>query len=165
MVILAISLTLLGYVKTLLSTQTYILCYRVWLLSDITLVRGNAIFVMLKLNIRRVFALRGIGNPFSQLVKLGISRPTATNLLNGKVSSINNGHLEKICEFLNCTPDDLYEWTPSANTRNADAHPLKTLRREDTSARYRELLKTIPLDRIPDAEKLLSSLTDPAPEE
>jgi len=120
---------------------------------------------MLKLNIRRVFALRGIGNPFTQLVKLGISRPTATNLLNNTVRSINDAHLEKICEFLNCTPDDLYEWTPSATTHNTDTHPLKALRREDNSSRYNALLRTIPLDRIADAEKLLSSLTEISPGE
>ena len=114
---------------------------------------------MLRLNIQRVFALRGIGNPFSQLVRIGISRPTATNLLNNTVNSIQAKHLEKICEFLNCTPDDLYQWTPAADTRNVDTHPLRSLRRDNKAARYNELIRNIPLDKIDEVEKMLSSLS------
>ena len=117
---------------------------------------------MLRLNIQRVFALRGIGNPYSNLVKLGISRPVATNLLNNVTNSIQSKHLEKICEFLNCTPDDLYDWTPSSDTKNADTHPLKGLRRDNKASRYNELIRNIPLDKIDEAEKMLSSLTGDA---
>ena len=114
---------------------------------------------MLIFNLQRVFALRGIGNPYQQLVKLGISRPTAWNLLDNKVNSIQGKHLEKICEYLNCEPNDLYEWKPDKNTVNAENHPLKGLRREGTPASYREMVRNIPLDKIAEAEALLAGLT------
>lgn len=114
---------------------------------------------MLSFSLKHVFALRGISNPYSQLVKLGISRPTAWNILENGVSSINNKHLEKICEFLNCTPNDLYEWKPSANTHHVDSHPLRGLRRDKTAARYNELLRSVPLDKIGDVETMLERLS------
>jgi DNA-binding Xre family transcriptional regulator len=117
---------------------------------------------MLRLNIKRVCALRGVSNPYRSLVTLGISRPVATNLLNNVTNSIQGKHLEKICEFLNCTPDDLYQWTPSADTRNVDTHPLRGLRRDTKPARYNELIRNIPLDKIDEVEKMLSDLSGTA---
>lgn len=113
---------------------------------------------MLIFNIQRVFSLRGIGNPYGQLVKLGISRPTAWNILENKVNSIQGKHLEKICEYLNCEPNDLYEWKPNRDTVNPDEHPLKGLRRDDKAARYNELIRNIPLDKIDQVETLLTKL-------
>ncbi len=113
---------------------------------------------MLIFNLQRVFALRGITNPYQQLVKLGISRPTAWNLLNNTVNSAQGKHIEKICEFLNCTPDDLYEWRPNEGTQNVEEHPLKALRRDDKAVRYHELIRNIPLDKIDQVEALLTEL-------
>ncbi len=114
---------------------------------------------MLIFNLQRVFALRGIGNPYMQLVKLGISRPTAWNLLDNKVNSVQGKHLEKICEYLGCTPDDLYEWKPNRDTVNADTHPLKALLRDDKAEQFRARIRNLPLDKIAEAEALLAGLT------
>lgn len=110
---------------------------------------------MLELNLHRVFALRGVNNPFTTMVKLGISRPTATNLLNNNVSSIKCKHLEKICEFLNCEPNDLYEWKPSKNTPNAENHPLRNLQRLDNPNEISQTLRLIPLDKLNQIKTLL----------
>jgi len=113
---------------------------------------------MLIFNLQRVFALRGIGNPYSQLVKIGISRPTAWNLLENNVKSIQGKHLEKICEYLRCEPNDLYEWKPNRNTVNAEDHPLKALRRDGKPSNYNELIRNIPLNKIDQVEGLLAGL-------
>lgn len=113
---------------------------------------------MLFLNLKRVFAIRGIQNPYSQLVKLGISRPTAWNLLDNNVISIKSKHLERICEYLNCEPNDLYEWRPSANTLNIENHPLKALRREQNIADLNKMVVEIPLDKIDQVKELLTDL-------
>lgn len=115
---------------------------------------------MLSLNLQRVFALRGIERPFTFLVKNGFSRPTASNLLNHRVQSVKNSSLEKICELLSCEPNDLYEWTPSKNTLNQENHPLKDLRRDDSSQNFREMIKTIPLEKLNRIESLLNELKD-----
>lgn len=117
---------------------------------------------MLLLNLKRVFALRGIQNPYSQLVKLGISRPTAWNLLENKVASINNNHLERICEYLNCEPNDLYEWRPEEKALNTENHPLKALRREYDATEFSRLVAEIPLDKIEQVKEMLSELRKPA---
>lgn len=120
---------------------------------------------MLFLNIKRVFALRGIHNPYSQLVKLGISRPTAWNLLDNKVASINNKHLERICEFLNCQPNDLYEWRPSSGTLNIETHPLKALGRDQDTTELSKLVAEIPLDKIERVKEILSEMKKPVEDE
>jgi DNA-binding Xre family transcriptional regulator len=113
---------------------------------------------MLIINLQRVFALRGIENPFSALLKMGISRPTASNLLNNRVLSIKNDYLEKICELLNCEPNDLYDWKPSNNTANIENHPLKGLRRESSTANINEMIRNLPLDKLGQVESLLDGL-------
>jgi DNA-binding Xre family transcriptional regulator len=116
---------------------------------------------MLSFNLKRLFALRGIAYPHSQLVKLGLSNPTAWNLLENKVTSIKHKHLKKICELLHCTPNDIYDWQPAANTQNPDTHPLAALRRDNTAVRYNELLRSVPLDKIDEVANLLATLSNP----
>ena len=113
---------------------------------------------MLIFNIQRVFALRGIGSPYTQLVKMGISRPTAWNLLENKVNSVQGKHLEKICEYLKCEPNDLYEWKPNRDTVKPDEHPLKALRRDDKAEAFRAMIRNIPLDKIDQVEAMLTEL-------
>lgn len=113
---------------------------------------------MLIINLQRVFALRGIENPFSALMKAGISRPTASNLLNNNVASIKNEYLETICELLNCEPNDLYEWKPSKLAVNIENHPLKGLRRDNSAATLTQMLRNLPLDKLGQVENLLVGL-------
>lgn len=118
---------------------------------------------MLKLNIRRVFILRGIENPLKAMMETGISRPTASNLLNNKVASISSAHTEKICEILNCEPNDLYEWTPSPNMQNAETHPLSKLKREAAIENIKQILKNISLDKLGKLDSLLDEINKSAP--
>jgi hypothetical protein len=111
---------------------------------------------MLFLNLPRVFAMRGIERPFTFLVGHGISRPTATNLLNQRVSSIKHGHLELICELLRCEPNDLYEWRPAGGMQNAADHPLRRLRRDNSAGKVREIIRTAPLEKLSELERLLN---------
>ena len=113
---------------------------------------------MLTFNLRRVFALRGIDNPHKQLVKLGIASPTAWNLLSNNVSSIRSKHLETICEYLKCEPNDLYEWRPDRDALAPEDHPLKRLRRSDEALKYNDLIRNIPLEKIDRARTLLEDL-------
>ena len=115
---------------------------------------------MLNLNIKRVFAMRNIENPYIYLVRHGISRPTAWNLLNNNTTQIKNKHLELICELLNCEPNDLYEWTPSKDTANPDNHPLKDLRRQGKAPSYSEIIRQIPLDKIAEMKGILNGLSN-----
>lgn len=113
---------------------------------------------MLILNLSRAFRMRGIESPSRYLVKLGISRPTISRLMNGDKSWVSYEHLEKICLVLNCTPNDLFEWKPSADANLPENHALYALRRDESARSLREIANDIPLERMGEIENLLSGL-------
>jgi len=102
---------------------------------------------MLTFNPRRVFALRGIENPLTFMLKHGIIRQTANNLLNQQTSMVKIEHLETICRLLNCTPNDLFEWHADANALAA-SHALNDLKRSQTVQGIKEMVKDIPLEKV-----------------
>lgn len=113
---------------------------------------------MLTINISRIFAVRGIKKPFTELRKLGISYGTAWNLVSGKTASIHSKHLEAICERLNCTPNDLYAWKPDNAGVDVERHPLKGLMRDENAADIGNILNEVPLDKLNEAREMLASL-------
>lgn len=115
---------------------------------------------MLKIDLRQIFEVRGVKEPFKTLRKLGISHSTAWNLLSGRVKSISNRHLELICEYLRCTPNDLYSWRPDRDGVDVGSHPLGGLMRDESDADVARILEEIPLDKLKEARELLANLRD-----
>ena len=113
---------------------------------------------MLKFNPRRVFALRGIQNDLTLMMKNGFGRGTANNILNFNNRSIKTEHIEKLCVLLRCTPSDLYEWKPDSKTVVPDDHPLHTLRRSENEATLTAIVKDLPLDKLDKVAAFLSEL-------
>lgn len=113
---------------------------------------------MLKVDLVRIFAVRGVKDPFKTLRKLGISHSTAWNLLSGRVKSISYRHMELICERLNCTPNDLYAWKPDRDGVDVERHPLKGLMRDDNAGDIGNILNEVPLDKLNEARDMLASL-------
>lgn len=111
---------------------------------------------MLNIDLKRIFAIRGIAYPYKSLVKLGISPATAWNLLNRNTTQIKSKHLELICELLSCEPNDIYSWSPSTPLQNAATHPLKALRRDNSAADFQKMIRKIPLDQIERVKELLA---------
>ena len=112
---------------------------------------------MLIFNPRRIFGLRGIERPNNFLVKNGFtpmiaSRLLAVGLTNVKVSSVG-----KLCELLNCTPNDLFDWRPSGNTTLPENHALRSLVREDR-VHLTELLKDLPAEKLADLHAMIDEL-------
>jgi len=62
---------------------------------------------MFKLEIKSIFAERGVKFPYSTLLKLGIPRATALKMLKGEAAQIRFDHLLILCQYLNCTPKEL----------------------------------------------------------
>jgi len=79
---------------------------------------------MLYLNIMPVFTARGILNPFSYLVKAGITRHSATNLLSTGYRNFNLDNIEILCRILVCEPSDLLTWVPNKVDTLPKTHPL-----------------------------------------
>ena len=84
---------------------------------------------MIRLNLDLIGRMRGISNPRQFLIRHAkVSPMTADKLLKGTAVLIKFERLEYICRELNCTPNDILEWTPSKNDIPlTEGHPLKQL--------------------------------------
>lgn len=111
---------------------------------------------MLKLNIQKVADIRGKNNLFTFLRKLGISYNVAYRYSSGEALAISFRHLEPICTALNCTPNDIIEWIPSANTTNTENHPLNALLNNNQSKNFKQLLQNLPLEKLNEIARIIS---------
>ena len=103
---------------------------------------------MLKLNLKRVFALRGIDKPVAFMIEAGIIRATAGNLVKQHASGVKIEHLEILCRLLNCTPNDFFEWQADGADALPEKHSLNNLKRAQTAQGIMNLVKDLPLEKV-----------------
>ena len=113
---------------------------------------------MLYLNIKRVLDLRGIDKQYAFLVKNGFSSQTATNIINNYIRRITPGQMEKLCFLLRCTPNDLFDWKPGANSVVPENHPLRTLTKEKAPPLISEMVKDLPVEKLGELEAIINQL-------
>ncbi len=111
---------------------------------------------MLTFNFSRIFKARGIDKPFSYLVKAGYSDNFATRITNNRIKRMDLAELEKLCELLHCTPNDLLEWIPSSKDKTNEKHPLISIKRSDKVVQLTQILNTVPLDKLSEIENLIT---------
>ena len=112
---------------------------------------------MLIFNFTRVFKSRGIDKPFSFLVKSGYSDNFATRIVNNRIAKLNLRDIEKLCELLQCTPNDFLEWIPESKDLNTLTHPLASIKRRDGVVHLTQLLNTVPLHKLAEIEALIKN--------
>jgi DNA-binding Xre family transcriptional regulator len=110
---------------------------------------------MLKFNFQRILKARGVEKTYTYLVQEGFSRNVAVRMNTGKLKSISLKELEKLCVKFNCTPNDLLEWVPDRYAGDIDMHPLRELKRVDTSANIKALLSAIPISKLEEIESYI----------
>lgn len=110
---------------------------------------------MLHFNFTRLFKARGIDRPFSYLVKRGYSETFATRIVNNRIERLNLRDVERLCELLHCTPNDLLEWIPSQEQATDKNHALVSLKRTDTTVHLTQMLNAVPLDKLAEIETLI----------
>lgn len=110
---------------------------------------------MLTFNFSRIFKARGIDKPFSYLVKVGYSDNFATRIVNNRIKRIDLSALEKLCELLQCTPNDLLEWIPESKDKTNDNHPLISIKRSDKVVQLTQILNSVPLDKLNEIESVI----------
>lgn len=103
---------------------------------------------MFQFNLKPLLSARGIERHFNFLVTAGITRNTATMLLNNTTGSISLRDMAKLCTLLNCTPNDLLVWRPSTSTPLPANHPLEAMSTEALSAELADKLKRMPLAEL-----------------
>jgi DNA-binding Xre family transcriptional regulator len=113
---------------------------------------------MLNLNLQRIFKARGIEQPYKFLVKNGFVPFTAHKYKNGKVEQMRLDHIEQLCTVLNCTPNDMFEWTPTDLFDDRKDHPLQKIRRKEKKMEINHLLSKMSLDKLEEIEKFLNEM-------
>ena len=111
---------------------------------------------MLVFNPRRIFRLRGIERPNNFLVKNGFTPMIASRLL-APLSSVKVSSVGRLCQLLNCTPNDLFDWKPATNSPLSKNHALNELVREDV-IHLTDLLKDIPAEKLADLHVMIDEL-------
>ena len=101
----------------------------------------------MKLRIGALCKEKGIHNPFTALKKAGISVTKAIQYLNGKTNRLMVDDAEKLCNFLRCTPNDLFEWLPNNKAEDYPENPLQAIR-DKPSFNLEEKLKGMSLEEI-----------------
>ena len=112
---------------------------------------------MLKYNIKALCTARGITKPVGHLTKAGINPNMASQLINNKLASLKPSVIEKLCVYLNCTPNDLIEWIPEENT-NTQNHPLETLMKKQLPTQLQNIMQDIPINKLQDFENKMLEL-------
>lgn len=114
---------------------------------------------MLKFNPRNIIAKRGIERTTAFLVgKIGMDPSTASRFLKSKSRFVRVSDIEKLCIALNCTPNDLFEWKPDADTILPETHSLNAIETRETAKNLQELVKDIPAHKLALIEQLLNEL-------
>lgn len=81
---------------------------------------------MLQLNLSPLLQAMAVEHPFTFLRKNGFTHNTAHRLLQDP-SVLHLNYIEKLCAILNCTPNDLFAYTPPEHSTLPKEHPLNKL--------------------------------------
>ena len=106
---------------------------------------------MLIFNLLQVLRVRWIRQPYGFLVRNGISPNLAHKMANEKVRAIRLDHIEKLCHLLNCTPNDLFRFTPDKAQVVPPGHALHRLAHKEDEQRAVEwltALHNLPLEEL-----------------
>lgn len=101
---------------------------------------------MLYFDLKPIFKLRGIENPYSTLVKAGISPQSATKILNQTNYVFRLKHAEIICKILNCTPNNLLNWKADNEEKLPDSHELHKLKKDNSD--LHQTLKEMSIEQL-----------------
>ncbi len=82
---------------------------------------------MFKFYIKEVLKLKGYKPNTHILQRMGLRYTAANRLIKGETRSLTLDHLEMLCLFLNCTPNDILNFVPVDENQIASEHPLNKL--------------------------------------
>lgn len=85
---------------------------------------------MLKFDILHLLKFRGGKTPALYLQKNGFSRTSSYHLTGKNVKRLNITDFRKLCNLLNCTPNDLFTYTESEIKPLPPDSPMKQLVRQ-----------------------------------
>lgn len=113
------------------------------------------LFHMLLLDIKRVCAEKGVGNPNAFMKGIGFNPWVITDILARRRVRLDYGQIEKLCLALRCTPNDLFEWQPTAGIDAS--HPMQGLVRGNKPG-IPELLRGLSGEKLEQVRALMMEL-------
>lgn len=115
---------------------------------------------MLKLEIKELLVTKGYKPGIRLLMRIGIAHRAAGRILRGETKSISHKHMELLCIFLNCTPNDLYNFVPDSERQVAPGHMLMSIRKRKAVYDPAEYIKLLRPEQIEAANELLKKMVD-----
>ncbi len=79
---------------------------------------------MIKFYIKDVLRVKGYKPNTHILQRMGLRYTAANRLIKGEARSLTLDHLEMLCTFLNCTPNDILNFVPKTDSPLPEEHPL-----------------------------------------
>lgn len=120
---------------------------------------------MLYFNIKPIIKARGIERPFSYLVKSGFPNHTAHNILNNKNRVLRLDHIERLCDILNCEPNDLMVWTPDSGKVYPENFALKALKNNTPTEFWKEKIVHLTYKELKESTKYFSQKDNQNPKD
>ena len=107
---------------------------------------------------KSVMRSRGYTEIKPALVKFGFNHDRAEYLANTNLRYVNYNDLEKLCYFLNCTPNDLLAWKPDDKFKPATDHALYALHRTGPAPNLKYYEDKLPAHLLVVCEKVLKEI-------
>lgn len=114
---------------------------------------------MFVLEIKEMFAQKGVVKPYALLLRMGIPRTRARMMLNGTNKNVNLADLFKFCTYLNCTPKELLKVVTNKGSIALQNTPLQDwIKKEDVNLIH-EMISMTPeeMDKMKEFYKELKS--------
>ena len=101
---------------------------------------------------------RGISSPLVYLRQNGLTRFQIHRLMHKDWRSISMDVLEKLCLALNCTPNDLLEWTPDFANQDAESTTLRMLKPQPENENMGAMLSQLPYNKLREIVKIVNEI-------
>ena len=115
---------------------------------------------MITFYVKELMLSRGYKYPNNALRKLGFHYNLARQILSGQARSLNLNQVESLCVFLNCTPNDLLNYTPPQKDYIKSGHPLNEVSKQADAMGAIDYLRNLSPSDLKKANDLLKQLHD-----
>ena len=110
---------------------------------------------MLRFKVKEVLDASGKKNPATYLIKFcDMTSAKAYNIINNKQESFNLKDISKICENLNCTPNDLLYWNQTDRSRLPETHVCITELKAPDENNWSSILGQLSPEKIEELKEI-----------
>ncbi len=112
---------------------------------------------MLKFYIKEVLRVKGYKPNTHILQRMGLRYTAANRLIKGVTRSLTLDHLEMLCVFLNCTPNDILNFEINPDHPITEEHPLYSLSKPISQESPIDYIKTLTPEQAVEATALVKA--------